>query len=101
MTKEDRDFIRKYCEAYNVELIPGPGAPCLNGTALTGEALRQLFMPAEPPVQLFYSLGKIEVSKKRKSKETPSGKAMSISYGNTHRESGRWNNFLKMDKLVS
>lgn len=101
MDKADQEFIREYCQRYGVETTPGPGAPRLNGVVLTEEALHQLFAPAEyMPTQLFYSPGKIELSKKRKSKESPSGRTVPISYRNMHRDCEAWN-MLQMDKLVS
>ena len=45
--EKNQEFIRKYCEQYGVEMLPGPGAPCLNGIPLKGEALRQLLLRGE------------------------------------------------------
>ena len=45
MNKEDQEFVREYCDRYGVEMLPGPGAPWLNGLELTGKRRRQLFLP--------------------------------------------------------
>lgn len=42
MDEKDQEFIRKYREQYGVEMLPGPGAPCLNGVPLKGEELREI-----------------------------------------------------------
>lgn len=101
MTMEDQDFIREYCEKYGIETAPGPGAPCLNGVALTGEAIERLFAPVERvDKNFFYSFGEIKLTKKSGSKVPPSGETMLVSYGGMPQDCAGWNEF-QMDKLAS
>lgn len=99
MTQEDRDFIREYCETYNVEMIPGPGVPCLNGVPLVGEALRQLFMPTESTDASFYVTTAVETSKLTKKKESFSKEFIPSFYRSVRHS---WNvSQIQVDKLAS